>query len=366
MNLANQKFGLQEKLVELLNVKETPSVSILVPNDEPQSAEKLRIQIKDDIKNAILELKQMHLDKKLILALEKRLHKGADFIRYQKQFRSLGLFVSNNTLEVIYLPVMIEHKVIVDHSFEIRDILLSVNRTFHYDVLLLNKKKTRFFNGFGQNLQELDSSDIPSGVDEYFNKEKSSGGDTSKKDLIATQHYIKALDYFLRVHTSPSIPLILIGDVKLLSYFKKYTRKPVKVLGEIQGSFHRENLLEIKQIIQPSLKDFQEKWENQLIESMKDEIDHLRYVSGIQEVWEAAAMNEARILILEKGYKQEGYSTQNGLFFVFDKKYAPQGQYREDAVDDIIEMVLGQGGESYFVAPGKLKAFDRIFLNTRY
>jgi len=77
-------------------------------------------------------------------------------------------------------------------------------------------------------------------------------------------------------------------------------------------------------------------------------------------------MKEARILLTERGYRVEGYSTKDGLFLTFDPEFAPGGDYHEDAIDDLAEMVLAQGGEAYFLAPGKLEKFDRILLTTRF
>ncbi len=367
MTLANKNFGLQEKLVELLQIKETPSVSIILRNENPSlDNDKLRIAAKDGLKKALAQLESMDFDKRLLVSMKQRLEEAINNIQYHNYLKGVGVFVSPNVLEVVYFPLDIKPKVVVDDSFEIRDLLLSVNRTFQYDVLLLNKKKTRFFNGFGQQLQEVLASDIPEGVEDFLKRENKAGEDPAKTESLAIEKYVRALDHFLRLHTPMQMPLILIGDTKLLGYFKKYTRRPNKIIGQIEGSYHKEPVSEISQKVNESLQAFSEKWEDQLLESMKEEIDRLRYVSGIQEVWQAAAMKEARILLTERGYKVNGYSTHDGLFLVFDPQFAPNGNYHEDAVDDVIEMVLAQGGESYFLAPGKLKDFDHILLNTRF
>ncbi len=367
MTLANKNFGLQEKLVELLQRKETPSVSIILRHENPSlDSDKLRLEVKDGIKKALKEMEAMSLNRRLVQMMEERLEKAANEIQYHNYLKGVGLFVSPHVLEIVYFPIDIQPKVVVDDSFEIRDLLLAVNRSFQYDVLLLNKKKTRFFNGLGNNLQEVLSPDIPAGAEDFLKRENKAGEDPAKTESLALEKYVRALDHFLRLYTPVSMPLLLIGDVKLLGYFKKYTRRPNKILGEIEGSYHKESVSEISQKVNESLNAFAEKWENQLLESMKDEIDRLRYVSGIQEAWQAAAMKEARVLITERGYKVPAYSTADGLFLVFEPEFAPGGKQHEDAVDDLIEMVLAQGGESYFVAAGKLKKFDRILLHTRY
>ena len=103
------------------------------------------------------------------------------------------------------------------------------------------------------------------------------------------------------------------------------------------------------------------------MERIQPDIDRLSYVSGVQEAWTVAAMKEARILLVEKGYSVEGYSFKNGLFLAFsepveEKEY----DYHADAIDDLAEMVLLQGGEVYFVSPGLLEKYDKIIETTRF
>ncbi len=367
MKLANKAFSLQEKLVELLQVKESPCISIIKQNDNPSiNNEKLRIEVKNGVKAAVEELEKQDYDKRLIKKLEERMMALEESVQYNNYLRGVGLFVSANVAEVLYFPMEVKPKVIVDDSFEIRDLLLQVNRTFQYDVLVLSKKKTRFFNGFGKDLQEVLDSDIPKGAEDFLKRENKAGTDPAKTESIALEKYARELDHFLRLHAPMQMPLILMGDVKLLGYFRKYAKRPTKIIGEIEGSYDDMRVSEISEKINEQLREFSEKWEDQLLAAIQDDIDRLRYAAGIQEVWQAAAMKEARMLLTEHGYRVEGYSTKDGLFFVFDPEFAPDGDFHEDAIDDLAEMVLAQGGESYFLAPGKLEKFDKVLLTTRF
>ncbi len=367
MNLANKAFGLQEKLVELLQIKESPCISIIKQNDSPSiNNEKLRLEVKNGIKKALEDLESQGYDKRLIKKLEERMLHVETSVQYNNYLRGVGLFVSANIAEVLYFPMQVKPKVIVDDSFEIRDLLLHVNRTFQYDVLVLNKKKTRFFNGFGKDLHEVLSSEIPEGVEDFLERENKAGKDPGKTESIAIEKYVRALNHFLRLYAPMQMPLILMGDVKLLGYFQKYAKRPNKIIGKIEGSYEDARVSEISEKINRQLQEFSEQWENQLLENIKDDIDRMKYVSGVQEVWQAVAMKEARILLTERGYRVEGYSTKDGLFLVFDPDFAPEGDYHEDAVDDLVEMTLAQGGESYFLSPGKLDKFDRMLLITRF
>ncbi|WP_457573977.1 baeRF3 domain-containing protein [Desulfolithobacter sp.] len=368
MNFANKAITIQEKLVNLLNKKEKPAVSIIIGN-EARTTENaaLRIALKDEIKKVRETLGERGYSKRLVRLLEEKMQQAMEEVDFTGFLYGIGIFVSENEYEILYFPFQVTSKTTVDTSFEIRDLLMTVNRSFQYDVILLSKKKTRFFNAYGPDIQELRTSVIPEGVDDIIKMKKAGAIDPEKVETDALKKYVRDVDHFVRIFTPVNRPLVVIGDARLQSYFKETTRRPDKIIGEIQGSFDDARVSEIQERVAEIYREFQDKWENQLLDSMQEEIDRLRYVSGLQEVWTVAAMKEGRVLLTERDYRQKGWSVKDGVFLVLgEEKPEEEAEFHEDAVDDIVEMVLSQGGESYFVQPGKLEKYDRIILSTRY
>jgi hypothetical protein len=365
-NLENKALTIQEKLVELLRVKEEPAVSIILHNETPSPRnEKFQITLKDAIKEAIKNLEEKGYEKRVIRSLEEKMNNLEEKIYYENISRSLVMYVSPNYEEVIDLPFKVENKIIVDNSFETRDLLRTVNRLFKYDVILLSKKKTRFFNGFHDVLMELPNDEIPEGMDFYLENKISFKDDPGKAESEAMRLYVLDVDKFLRTYTDMYTPLIVMGDKKLVSYFKNNTKRPGKIMDEIYGSYDDSKLSEIEKKVTEKLNEYISKRDDELLERVQPDIDRYSYVSGIQEAWEVAAMKEARIMLVEQGYKVEGYSINNGLFLVFDKPENDEYDYHADVIDDLAEMVLLQGGEVYFLSPGKLEKFDKILMTTR-
>ncbi len=359
-------FTVQEKLVRLLGVNEDPCVSIIVNKNAPSPRnEKFRISVKNAIKTAIDELKNRGYDKRLIEKFSKRLYEILEELKFERDFQGVVIFLSPSYEEVITLPYEVKDKVVVDNTFEIRDLLFTLNRMFQYDVILLSKKKTRYFNGFSKYLQEVFSNDIPEGMDYFLEYKVSEKIDPAKREAEAMRLYVLAVDQFLRLYSDLHTPLIVIGDKKLVGYFHNNTKRPQKILGEIYGSFDDERVSVIRERVNEKLSEYMDLRDKQLLERIKDDIDRYNYVSGIQEVWTAAAMKEARILLVEQNYHVQGYSVDNGLFLLLVKPDDEEYDYHADAVDDLAEMVLKQGGEVYFVKDGLLKDYERILLTLR-
>ena len=365
-NLENKALTLQEKLVELLRVKEEPAVSIILYNEAPSPRnEKFQIALKDAIKEAVKKLEEQGYDKRIVRELEEKMTKLEEKVYYENISKSLVMFVSPHYEEILDIPFKVENKIIVDNSFETRDLLRTVNRLFKYDVILLSKKKTRFFNGFHDVLMEIPNSDIPEGMEFYLESRVNMKDDPGKAESEAMRLYVLDVDKFLRTYTDMHTPLIVIGDKKLVSYFKNNTKRPAKILDEIYGSYDDARLSEIEKKVTEKLQEYISKRDDELLERVQPDIDRYSYVSGLQEAWEIAAMKEARIMLVEQGYKVEGYSINNGLFLVFDKPENREYEYHADVVDDLAEMVLLQGGEVYFLSPGKLEKYDKILITTR-
>ena len=362
----NKPFSVQEKLIRLLGVKEDPCVSIIVNKDAPSPRnEKFQIAVKNGIKEAINKLKDKEYDKRLIKQFEDELYKIFDTIKFERDFQGVAIYISNSYQDVITLPFEVKNNVVVDNTFEIRPLLRAVNRMFQYDVILLSKKKTRYFNGFHKYLQEVSNPDIPEGVDYYFNQRVQEREDPGKRESEAMRLYVNDIDKFLRLYSDMHTPLIVMGDKKLVSYFRNNTKRPQKILAEITGSYDDERLSVIQDKIQEKLDEYIKLRDERLLKRVQEDIDAYNYVSGIQEVWTAAAMKEARILLVEQDYKVEGYSVKDGLFLLLVKPEDEEYDYHQDAIDDLAEMVLMQGGEVYFVSKGLLDKYEKILLTLR-
>ncbi len=365
--LANRPTTVQEKLIELLGVKEDPSVSILVNKDvaSPRN-EKFRLAVKNSVKKAIDTLEERGYDKRLVRRFEERLNLLEETIRYEHDFQSVIIFMSPQREELLLLPFEVQTRVVVDDSFEIRDLLRTVNRSFRYDVVVLSYKRTLFFNGYHDLLQKVENDAIPKGVEHYMETYIGRKDDPAKAEMEALKLYVNDVDHFIRTYTEMHDPLIVMGDEKLVGYFRNKTKRPDKILAEIRGSYDDAPLSEIRERINAKLEEYIRLRDQRLLERVRPDIDRLGYVSGIQEAWTVAAMKEARIMLVEQGYREEGYSVKDGLFLIFSKPEDEEYDYHADAVDDLAEMVMIQGGEVYFVTPGLLEKYDRILITTKY
>ena len=89
-----------------------------------------------------------------------------------------------------------------------------------------------------------------------------------------------------------------------------------------------------------------------------------RHASGIDQVWRAAFEKRCQTLLVETGFEHPADLAPEGDRLL---PYSGRGAAAlDDAVDEVIERVIADGGEVFFYEPGVLDIHQRIAAVLRY
>ena len=89
-----------------------------------------------------------------------------------------------------------------------------------------------------------------------------------------------------------------------------------------------------------------------------------RHASGIIQVWRAAFDKRCQTLLVETGFEYPADVSEQGDQLL---PYTGKGAAAlDDAVDELIEKVLADGGEVFFYEPGALDIHQKIAAVLRY
>ena len=177
-------------------------------------------------------------------------------------------------------------------------------------------------------------------------------------------HHIDiGLDILLKAYP---LPLFVMGTERTIGHFKKISRNKQYVIDFIHGNFEEATEAELKETIQPYINDWKRVKQQSLLQELNAAMGIKKLTVGIKEVWKAAYQKKGRLLVVEKNYMvpaQQGAEPE----IIYQQDFSNNNSfYIKDAVDDIIEKVLENGGDVEFVDANLLTDYQHIALTLYY
>lgn len=346
-------------------VRYRPAVSIIMPF-EPKIS--LQTEILYSLKIAADKVEQ-ELQKnypeemsKLVMQKLRTIIKTLDFSTHN---RSIAVYVSPVFEKVLYLDVMAEEKIIIDESFEIRDLIYNKKQSHKYLVLLLSGKENSMYLGNSDSLVKLDF-DVPAEGAAQFNnlpERVANFSDISGRKEIMMDKYLHHIDNALDgIFHTYHLPLFVMGTERIMGHFKKLTRHAVEVVEYIHGNYSEGTEQELLDILRPHIVNWKKAKQKELLSLLGEAAGKKALSFGITDVWREATDHSSRLLVVENNYKYA--ARQGGTHNIIYKadEVGNQISYIRDAVDDVIEKVLEKGGDVEFVDKDLLSNYQHIAL----
>jgi hypothetical protein len=322
----------------IMPVATGPCVSIILPF-EPKMEKKSSLEIK--LQRSIEKAEKQLLEEypsyttRLILKKLNALVKTIDYATHRK---SIALFVDASDEKIIYLNILVEEKVIVDKSFEIRDIILNKQLHPKYLLLVIGDEQERLFLGTGDNLMPL-----------IINSNTTSEGS-----------FIHQVDDGLSIILKAyPLPLFLACSKTIKEEFLRISKNADKIIEYIPGNYSSAGKAQLKILVRPYLNDWQKIKEKDILFQLQKAIATNKCSLGINEVFAAANKKHGNFLIVERNFTQPAFLNEQGEINTTNTN---NGIYIKDAVDDAMEKVLVDGGDVEFVSDGVLKDYGHIAL----
>lgn len=346
-----------------------PAVSIIMPFEPKMSVKaELLEQLKlatDQVEREIRENYTSDLAQLVILKL-RNIIKNINFSTFKK---SIAIYVSPVFEKVLYLDIAVQQKIIVDESFEIRDLVYTKKEMHKYLVLVLSGRSSKVFIGNTTTFIKIKSNvsyyipvleNNPPERVANFSDPNQRREVILKKFLYQTDNELKLL---LQLYT---FPVFVIGVKKVLGYFKDLTKNEKSIVGYIHGNYEDATEEELRQILKPYVNDWKKVKMEDLRNQLEKAADTGRLAVGMRDVWKQASHNRGRLLVVEKNFM---YAAEHGgagdeIYNVEDP--VNKFSYIKDAVDDVIEKVLEQGGDVEFVDEGMLSNYQHVALIQYY
>ena len=171
----------------------------------------------------------------------------------------------------------------------------------------------------------------------------------------------KSLGAYLRLHPAP---LVIAAAQPTLGAFQKISRNTRRLAGTLTGHHLDTPTAELQTRIRPVIEDYLLSRQAEALTLLVQREGQGRAVHGITAAWLAARWERPEMLAVEQGYLQPARLSDGGntLLPVEDIGEVGNPDVLDDAVDELIELVLGRGGWVALLTDATLPAATRVVL----
>lgn len=369
-NIFVMNANLTPEVVEMIKALHyRPAVSILMPF-EPKIS--LKTELTYALKIAVDEVRQKLLKDfphEICMLMIQKLSGMVKNLDYDTSKKSIAIYASLVFEKVFYLDIAVEQKIIVDDSFEIRDLVYSKKQLHHYLLVLLSGKENRMYLVDATTFIRIEA-DVPESISAYENdppQRVANFSDVSAHKQTLINKFLYHMDKELgKVLNNYQLPVFVLGAKKILGHFKKVTKHSESVLDYVEGNYEEATLPQLAELLKPHVMAWQKIKQKDLLNQLETAANKNQLAVGIKAVWQEVMNKKGRLLVVESSYR---YPAQHGSTpDTIDEITEPYNEFSfiRDAVDDAIEKILLNGGDVEFTNGDVLKEFNHIALIKYY
>jgi hypothetical protein len=356
------------ELKRLQGQQDYPSLSLLAPTHRTAPAsQKDRVVVKNLATEGLKRL-EGEFKKREVSALVQNLNKLIDRVDWEHAIEGLALFASRDVATSVSLPFRPKARVVIDETFATRDLVYSLNRAPRYRVLVLTEKPTRLFDATTNVLTEYTDKPFPMVHKGPGGASKLPGGPgvnrSAVRDEAHRQFFRKVDEALAAVQKEDHVPVVVVGVDRYLAFYQEVTKDPDAIVGVVAGSYDNPNPAALGKLVWPVFKSGSALKRTRALARLNEAVSLNRHASGIDQVWRAAFEKRCQTLLVETGFEYPADLAPQGDTLL---PYTGRGPAAlDDAVDEVIERVIADGGEVFFFDPGVLDLHQRIAAVLRY
>lgn len=346
-----------------------PSLTITLPThrtspDNKQDPIRVR-NLVTQMTNRLLE----EFSRREVEPLLKALDELVNEIDYRYTLDGLVIFVNQDVAQKHYLPFTLPERVIIDENFFTRDLVFALNRSPRYWVLALSEQPTRLFEGVRGDLEEVRYGAFPMTHGGPGGSTALPGDPAVNASLYRDENhraFFRNVDNELTaILAEDPLPVALVGVDRYHSFFSEVARNADKVIASLRGNHDTTSAHELGKLIWPPVKEALAAQRKQVLNELDAAIGAQRCASTIGEVWRLAHEGRGAVLIVEEDFHYPARVAADGMGLEPIETPTDPADL-DDAVDEVIEIVLAKGGRVVFVDDGTLPQHDQIALILRY
>lgn len=295
-------------------------------------------------------------------AILRRFESISDQLTFNHEVKGYAMFLTPYLSKSFQLNFYPSEKLIIDDSFEIRDLLIH-NASIHtYLTVMMSAQEVKFLL-FENSVLSPVSVDVPKRIEAFMSgtlhdveihHEKSERRDKAR-DL-----FIHNIDHGIEIlQKAYHIPIVLMGDTKFVSHFMLSSKHALKVIETIDGNFLSSGLPAVSNILESHIASITQKLNQKFLNNLEDAENSGLLISGVHQVYQALQDKNVKSIFVEKNYVKAANNSDKSCKLITYK--AEEAHFPiPDVIDDMIEMALAEGGEVHFLEDGSMTKWRKL------
>lgn len=366
-------------LKSLRETKADPAVSIFVKTHREHPAnEQDPIALKNQLKVAEDRLTNEY-DKHIAATIMENIHAQTDELNHNYNLDTLAIFASTDDVQIIRMPLDTTERVVISDRFATRDLVRDMASAVHYYTVVLTRDMARLIEASNDRvIKEFEHDDnaqnnmenIPFPIENnsLYTTGNAGSDRSSNKESGYLEEFFNQVDKSVQeLWGEHKLPLVIVGDSRNISYYKEVCDRPDNIIASVSNINYLED--GSAQHIVDGVQEAVEAYRTSVHEAALGEIDKARGAgmlrTDLQEVYRGAFQGAGETLYVRRGYMQPAKIDEKAQTLAYADDPSAEG-VTDDAVGEIIEHVMHNGGEVVFMPQEIMKEDQPIALVTRY
>lgn len=364
LNILDMK--LKEKIEKLAQEKSLPSVTIALNTHKTRpDYEKDKILLKNLLKEAENRL-LAEFDKRKVAGLIEKLSKIAEEVDYSRSLKSLHIFLSDNTKEIIKSPLPLTADAVhISDSFSLRHVIQAYLSEENYMILLLTQESARLFEAWNDEvISEIKNENFPF---DYYNTtitDSNRRSDPKLVDDIARTFFNRVDKAIVNIHNQNDLKCVIISTQDNYDRFMQVADNVAIYKGFANKDYNNAAMHDIAAQAWEVINKKQQAHKQDAVNEMKEAVSKAQVLTDLQEIYQAAIDGKGDLLVVHQDFVQPVMMKDERTFERIDDASLPSAI--DDITNKIIWEVMSKNGRVVFISHDESNDLGEIALKTRY
>lgn len=287
-------------------------------------------------------------------------------IDHSHNLESLILFVNEDIAEYTRLPIAVEERVVIDHTFATRDLVRALHFESNYYVLVLSREKVRLIEAFNDKVVEEIGSPFPIENTQFYSTNKAEISNANRQTNLVAEFFNRVDKEVNQVRKENSLPVLICTEESNYHEYLKITDQKQSIFD----TYLNKNRVDetAHHIVTEAWKIVQEytiEKNNARKSELQKAVSQNKFLSDTNEIWQAIKQGRIQTIFIEQGNFQPAVWENDHIEYV-SADLRDRKEVVDDIYDELIEANMNYGGDVIFLPKGELSKFNGFGAITRY